>query len=203
MRPFWLFGVFMGLFLLGCGDAPPKPKRGGLKEPGNKDETGLVQGGNDAKLDDAGGEVRIDGLTLTAPKGWGRKTPQSTFIQAEFVLARAEGENQDGRLTLSTAGGSVQANIDRWKDQFGGKPEKAHEEKIDVNGIAATLVDFSGDYNDQKGPFAPGVKRSDFRMIGAIIPVGEQLHFVKAVGPKKTIESHAEKIKTFILSAKK
>jgi len=203
MRRFWMLGGLLGLFLLGCSDAPPKPKRGGVKEPANKDDSVLVQGGSDAKLDDAGGEVRMDRLTLTAPKGWGRKTPQSTFIQAEFVLPRAEGESQDGRLTLSTAGGSVQANIDRWKDQFGGKPEKAHEEKIDVNGIAVTLVDFSGDFMDQKGPLAPGVKRSDFRMIGAIIPDGDQLHFVKAVGSKKTIESHAEKIKTFIRSAKR
>lgn len=132
MRHCWLLVVFAGLFLMGCQESPPRPKRGGTEEVGAKDKTGL----NDAKLDDAGGEVRVDGLTLTAPKGWPRKTPQSTLVQAEFVLPRAEGDALDGRLTLGVVGGSVEANIDRWKDQFGGKPEKANQEKIDVNRIS-------------------------------------------------------------------
>jgi hypothetical protein len=174
----------------------PKGKRGGPGDDGSKqNESG--------KLDESGGEVRFESLTLKAPKGWGRKAPQSTFILGEFVLPKVEGDGQDGRLTLSVAGGSVEANIDRWKDQFVGKPEKAQQEKIDVHGLAVTLVDLSGEYKDQKGPSAPAVKRPDYRMIGAIIPVGEQLHFVKAVGPKKTMERHADDIKAFIRSAKK
>ena len=40
-------------------------------------------------------------------------------------------------------------------------------------------------------------------MIAAVIPAGDQLYFVKAVGPEKTIETHAEKIKAFIRSARK
>lgn len=199
MRFCWLLGVLAGLCLLGCTEAPPKPKRGGTDDVGAKDKPG----GNDAKLDDAGGEVRAEGLTFVAPKGWGRKQPQSNLILAEFVLPRAQGDSQDGRLTLSTAGGSVEANINRWYGQFGGRPEKANQEKFDVNGLSVTFIDLTGEFDDKKGPFAPGVKRPDYRMIGAIIPFGDQSHFVKAVGPKKTMESHAEAIKTFIRSVKK
>jgi len=203
MRRYLLLFSFSALFVLGCQEYPSKPKRGSHDDVGEQKKTGFVGGAADAKLDDSGGEVRFENLTLTAPKGWGRKAPQSTFILAEYVLPRVEGDKLDGRLTLSVAAGTIEANIGRWKDQFGGNPEKSHQEKIDVNGMTVTLVDFSGDYNDQRGPGAPAIKRPDFRMIAAIIPVGDQFHFVKAVGPKKTIESHAEKIRAFIGSAKK
>jgi hypothetical protein len=196
MRHYLLLGSFAALLLLGCQESSPRGKRGGVEEVGAKNK-------DDAKLDDAGGDVRFASLTMTAPKGWGRKTPQSTIILAEYVLPRVEGDSQDGRLTLSTAGGSVEENINRWKKQFGGKPEKSHQEKIDVNGLSVTLVDFTGEYNDQRGPNAPAVMRPDYRMIGAIIPVNDALHFVKAVGPKKTIEDHAEKLRAFIKTAKK
>lgn len=191
MRCCLLLASFMVIFLSACTESPPRGKRGGLDEADN------------TKLDDSGGEVRFESLTLTAPKGWGRKTPQSTFIQAEFVLPKVEGDALDGRLTLSVVGGSIEENIGRWKGQFGGKPEKSRQEKLAVNGLTISVVDFSGEFNDQRGPGAPAVKHADFRMIGAIIPVGNQLHFVKAVGPKKTMENHAEKLNAFIRTAKK
>jgi hypothetical protein len=76
-------------------------------------------------------------------------------------------------------------------------------EKIDAAGVEATLVDLSGEFNDQRGPFAPAVARSDYRMIAAVIPIGEQSYFIKATGPQKTLQSHAEAIKQFVTSAKR
>jgi hypothetical protein len=38
-------------------------------------------------------------------------------------------------------------------------------------------------------------------MITAILPVSGQLHFVKGVGPAKTMAAHAEKLEAFIRSA--
>jgi hypothetical protein len=223
MRHFgWVCG-FLGLLLSGCGEnAQPKARRGNPDWVGKKD---APEHGNqddlNAKFDDAGGEVRLEGLTLTAPKGWPRKRPPlGAFIQAEYVLPQADGDRDDGRLTLSIAGtgkGYVEANIERWKGEFGGTPKKSHQEKIEAHGNPVTLVDFSG-VLEMPSPFSPGsdphhpgkalpaedpIKLSGYRMIAAIIPVGDQLHFVKAVGPEKTIETHAEKIKAFIRSARK
>lgn len=201
----WLVIGFVGLFLLGCNsNSQPKGKRGnpeGLDKKGKSDHGDSVDRRD--KFGDAGGEVSLESLTLTAPKGWPRKAPLSTFIQAEYVLPKAEGDNRDGRLTLSVVGGSIEDNIARWKDQFGGTPEKSHQEKTEVNGIPVTVVDFSGEFNDQPGPFAPAGKRPGYRMIAAVIAVGDQLHFVKAVGPARTMETHAEKIKAFVHSVKK
>jgi hypothetical protein len=142
----------------------------------------------------------LDAITLTAPAGWQRKLASSSFVAAEFALPRVEGDDADGRLTISTAGGSVQANIDRWKGQFGPQPTATSREGIDVAGLKVTIVDLSGEFNDQRGPFAPGVKRPGYRMVGAVIPAGDQLHFIKATGPEKTIASHEGAIQKFIRS---
>jgi hypothetical protein len=76
-------------------------------------------------VSEAGGKLRLDKLSFEVPEGWQTKPASSSFVLAEFVLPKAEGDDADGRLTVSAAGGSIEANIDRWRDQFGGKPERA------------------------------------------------------------------------------
>ena len=38
---------------------------------------------------------------------------------------------------------------------------------------------------------APASKQAGYRMLGAIIPVDGELHFIKATGPQVTIAAHA------------
>jgi hypothetical protein len=152
---------------------------------------------------DLGSGVTLASIAFTAPDGWLRKKPASSFVEAEFSLPASEGDENDGRLTVSVAGGSVEANIQRWKSQFGGSPAEAHQEEIEVDGITATLVDLTGDFDDRRGPFSPGAQQSEYRMIAAIIPIDGQLHFVKAVGPKNTMATHADSVNEFVRSAKK
>ncbi len=61
----------------------------------------------------------------------------------------------------------MNGNIDRWKGQFGAKPDKDKEETIDVGGIKVTLVDFSGTFDDSRGMMGPTVT-PDYRLLGAI-----------------------------------
>lgn len=202
-----------GLLLLGCDqNTRPKAARAVPGRPSPSAQQASIQtpppgafhsGGSEESIDKSGGEVRLDDITLTALSGWGRKRAESSFIEAEFILPRAAGDDADGRLTISTAGGTVEANIDRWKGQFGGSPTNARQEQIEAGGMSVTLVDLSGDFNDQRGPFAPPVNRPGYRMMAAIIPVNGRLHFVKATGPQKTIEAHAEEFKAFIRSVKR
>jgi hypothetical protein len=226
MRHYWLVYGFLGLLLSGCGDNPQprdNPEGVGKKDApdrGNQDDQNV-------KFDAAGGEVRIreamddEGLALTAPKGWPRKRPPlGSFSRAEYLLPHADGDKDDGLLSLSAAGagkGFVEANIERWKGEFGGAPQKSHQEKIEAHGISVILVDFSGvlvrpsPWSSGSDPHHRGkalppedpIKLSGYRMIAAVIPAGGHLYFVKAVGPEKTIEAHAEKIKALIQSARK
>ncbi|MFO0902622.1 MAG: hypothetical protein U0939_06460 [Pirellulales bacterium] len=155
-----------------------------------------------APLDTAGGPLELDEVAFTAPAGWGRKPVQGGFVDAEYVLPKAEGDAAWGRLTISRAGGAIDANIDRWRGQFGGKPEKETRTEIDVAGVKAIVIDMSGEFADQRGPFAPPTKRAGYRMYAAILPIGAQNHFIKATGPEKTIASHVEALEAFVRSAK-
>ena len=146
--------------------------------------------------------MRLDKLLLQAPESWTRKAPAVDFILAEFALPRAEGDPADGRLTVSSAGGTVDANIDRWRQQFGDKPEKQSREKLEVSGMPVTLVDFSGTFRDQRGPFAPAIESPHYRMLAAIIDAQGQLFFIKCYGPAKTMAARAEQFRQFVRSLK-
>jgi hypothetical protein len=147
--------------------------------------------------------LQLELVVFTIPASWNSKPATSGIILAEFELPAAEGDEDAGRLTVSTAGGSVEDNLQRWRDQFGGDPESASEKEEEINGMKVTLVDFSGEYKDQRGPFAPATQRPGYRMLAAIIPVSGELHFVKAVGPAATIDKHADAFQAFIGSARK
>lgn len=144
------------------------------------------------------GEIAIDQIRFSAPNTWIQKPPRSAILLAEFSLPRAEGDPADGRLTVTRAGGSINDNVERWRKQFGPKPEKESQEKIEVGGIPITLVDFWGMYLDQRGPFAPAVESPGYRMLGAIADVEGQLYFVKAYGPAKTMAAHAGEFRAFV-----
>jgi len=145
-------------------------------------------------------EVSLGRMGLSAPEGWLRKPPAVDFILAEFILSRAEGDAADVRLTVSSVGGSVEQNVDRWRGQFGGKPQKESLDRVEIAGVEVTLVDFCGTYVDQRGPFAPTVERPDYRLLGAIIPLEGRLYFVKCYGPRKGMAARAEEFRAFVRS---
>lgn len=153
-----------------------------------------------------GPTVEIGSFRLTAPEGWVRKQPRSSFTLAEFSLPRAEGDTDDARLTVTIAGGTLEANVDRWRGQVGGKDDSTPE-KLDIAGVQVTLVNFSGNFADQHGammtaeqPQQPEQQQQGSRLIGAIIPLGDQLGFVKCTGPDKTVAQHADELRAFVKS---
>ncbi len=48
----------------------------------------------------------------------GPQGAQTRIVEHEFAIPAAEGDKADGRFTIMAAGGSVDANIDRWYAQF-------------------------------------------------------------------------------------
>jgi hypothetical protein len=155
-----------------------------------------------AVADDAAAfTIAGDFLSLQAPTGWKQVQPKSNMIETEFSIPAAEGDSAPGRMTVMGAGGSVQANIDRWCGQFSqpdgsDTKDKASTKKLNVGGCAVTLVDIPGTYRDMPGgPFAGGqaVERPNYRMLAAIIEVPERgSSFLKFYGPAATVSAHAD-----------
>jgi len=177
---------------------------------------GLTPVSAQAPATEAGPETRVftiadGGFSLQAPAGWQRVQPKSGIVETEFAIpseAAADGTPaQAGRMTVMGAGGTVQANIDRWYGQFtqpdGSETKtKATTKKLDLAGCKVTLVDIPGTYKDSPGgPFAGGraVERPDYRMLAAIVETPARgNHFLKFYGPAKTVAAHADGFRTMV-----
>jgi len=151
--------------------------------------------------------IAEQGFSLAAPEGWKRVQPKSSIVETEFAIP-SEGEGlQPGRMTVMGAGGSVQANVDRWYGQFA-QPDgsdtksKATAKKIKLAGCDVTIVDISGTYKDAPaGPFAGGkaVDRPDYRMLAAIVETPDRgNYFLKFYGPGKTVAKHADGFRAMV-----
>jgi hypothetical protein len=145
-----------------------------------------------------------DKLTMTAPDSWIIKRPGNGMISQEFALPAAKGDPRDGRLTVSSAGGSVQANIDRWAGQFshpaGSKTadKPMTVEKKTLAGREVNLVDISGTYQESAGMMQTPTERPDYRMLAAIIPADGTSFFIKFYGPKKTVGEHEKEFRAML-----
>jgi hypothetical protein len=144
-------------------------------------------------------------LALEAPAGWQRVQPKSGIVETEFAIpsegAGADGEPLPaGRMTVMGAGGTVEANIERWYGQFdqpdgSATKDKASTKTLKVAGRDVTLVDVSGTFKDSPGgPFAGGktTLRPGYRMLAAIIVGPQGNYFLKFYGPAATVEQHAD-----------
>lgn len=162
-------------------------------------------------LQDDGGDraftIADGAFSLAAPEGWKRVAPKSSIVETEFSVPSDEAGEQPGRMTVMGAGGSVQANVDRWYGQFtqpdgSATKDKAATKKLKIAGCQVTLVDITGTYKDAPaGPFAGGkaVDRPDYRMLAAIVETpGRGNYFLKFYGPGKTVSQHADGFQSMV-----
>jgi hypothetical protein len=145
-------------------------------------------------------------FSLEAPAGWKRVQPKSGIVETEFAIP-SEGELAPGRMTVMGAGGTVQANVDRWYGQFtqpdgSATKDKATTKTLKLAGCTITLVDVAGTFKDMPGgPFAGGqaVDRPDYRMLAAIVETPDSgSYFLKFYGPGATVAKHADGFRTMV-----
>ena len=81
------------------------------------------------------------------------------------------------------SGGSIPANIDRWKSQIvqNGKPAEAKVDKRTVHGLTVTTIESAGDYMGMQQQSAI----HNYRLLGAIVEGPGGNVFIKFTGPPK------------------
>lgn len=149
-------------------------------------------------------------LALEAPSGWQRVQPKSGIVETEFAIPSEAAADAaavaPGRMTVMGAGGSVDANIERWYGQFAqpdgsSTKDKSAIKKLKVAGRDVTLVDIAGTYQDSPGgPFAGGktIARPGYRMLAAIVEGPDGNYFLKFYGPAATVAKHADGFRTMV-----
>jgi len=124
------------------------------------------------------------------PAGWATAPNPSSMRKATYKIKRADGDPEDGELSVSQAGGSLQANIDRWAGQFEQKPgaeSKRTERK--VGDLKVTVVEVEGTFNAGMPGMPGGAAKPGWALLGAIVelPGGASPWFFKLTGPQKTL----------------
>jgi hypothetical protein len=132
----------------------------------------------------------VAGVKWFAPKRWVVQGPREMRV-ATYTVPAAEGDAEQGECAVfyfgNDAGGSVDANIDRWVGQFEATGIPARSEK-EVAGMKVTLVQIAGAYLAPSGPMMQSTgKKENYRLLGAIVQGPQGSVFFKCTGPAKTL----------------
>jgi len=145
------------------------------------------------------------GLQWTTPEGW-KNEGALPMRAATYAVAPAAGDKAGAECAVfyfgSGQGGSIDANLERWKGQFqgpGGKPAAAQIAKRTLHGLNVTTIDTAGEYSGMSGPMA-GSSRGvpGYRLLGAIVEGPRGNVFVKFTGPAKTIAANQQKFEQLL-----
>jgi hypothetical protein len=150
------------------------------------------------------------GLKWTAPAGW-KYEGSRPMRAATYTAAPASGDTEGAECGVyffgKGQGGTVEANLDRWKAQVtgaNGKPADAQIQKRTIHGLNVTVIDTSGAYSGMGGPMAqPQAGKPGYRLLGAIVEGPGGNIFVKFAGPAKTIAANKPKFEAMLNSFEK
>ena len=146
--------------------------------------------------------MRRSGITQskfgwTAPTGW-EALPPEPMRDASFRV----GGHQQAKCTLSSAGGALLANVNRWRGQMGLEPTDeaslAALPRRTVLGEESVVVELEGDFKGMGGSATPSAK-----MLAIVIPQESMSLFVKMTGPADVVEGEREKFFAFAESLRK
>jgi hypothetical protein len=152
----------------------------------------------------------VGGLRWTPPAGW-KSEGTAPMRAATYKIAPASGDQEGAECVVyffgAGQGGSVQANLERWKGQFtstDGKPATAHTAKRTVHGLTVTTIEVQGVYSGMGGPMATTkTAKPGYRLLGAIIEDPGGNVFLKFTGPEKTVGANERKFEQLLDSFQK
>jgi hypothetical protein len=135
----------------------------------------------------------------TVPAGWQREGDRPMRL-ATFSIPGAAGE-RPADLSISSlggAGGGLLANVNRWRGQLGlsvwtQEDVDSQGKSIEISGVRGTVVEFLGDKSLQ------GEARKT-RILGALIPRGNQTWFFKLSGDDAVVARERENFMGFVQS---
>lgn len=137
-------------------------------------------------------KIEVGGLTMPKPVTWVWTVPSMQFRALQYAVPALGVNAPAAELVFSVFpagdGGPVDANLDRWANQFraGNVAAESKRAKSTVNGMQISRVESMGDYMGM-GAAAP---RPGYMQLGAIVQAPGRTVFMKVVGPQATVESN-------------
>jgi hypothetical protein len=209
-RTGFLVWLLAGALALGTGAVLAQDDNKAEEAPQANEEKPAAWPPADAEKHEIKRNDQRHGLMLYTPKTWKKGQPGNTLRLAEFSIPPAEGDKEPVELTIfsfgSGGGGGIQANVDRWINQFQSDGRKVKITKAEGHQGLYVYVDLQGTYNMPDGP--PILQKTkplpNARMLGVIIGIrweeaGEagdvpekksSVYFLKLAGPEKTVTAN-------------
>jgi hypothetical protein len=168
-----------------------RPAPAAVAEPPEPTEEPLPPGhpptsGADMMPPHGGGEMAAAGdapLEWKVPPRWQLLPSTSKMRLATYRIPRAAGDTQDAELSVVQAGGSVDANAQRWIGQFDEEGQKSAKRSTrKVGALDLTIVEVQGAYAGMGESSSPG-----WALLGAIVAMPTLPCFFKLTGPAKTV----------------
>ena len=139
--------------------------------------------------------VTMPGMSYTPPEGWIREDPSSNHRLIQYRLPGEKKEIGDARVVIYYFGeagtGEVDANIDRWANQFrqpDGRPsiEVAQVEVHEVRGLVVQTVTVVGTYTAITAT-GEHLNRPHRSLHAAVVYTDAGPYYFKVVGPTRTV----------------
>jgi hypothetical protein len=133
------------------------------------------------------------GLVWDVPSAWSTAPTKSSMRLATYHVPAAPGDADEAEMAVSRAGGSVDANIERWKEQMGSPPAGfPKREDVKVGNLKVTLFEHRGTFaagNMMPGGPGEAAPKPGWAMLAAIVELGGQAapYFFKITGPEKSV----------------
>lgn len=194
-----MFLLLISLTIFGCGSNHSEPK----SDPPVPEAASVSVESSKSNQDDtkASPIAEFDGIRFKVPAGW-EQVPlspgQQGFVTASFKIPQA---GNDIKLTLSSVGGGIDANLKRWVGQFQLPPgEKPQQKSIRVDNTDAIWLDLRGTFDS--GPALNAKAESGMRMIGVAIPRNPRDFYLKLTGPREQLLNAEKEFQDFVNSAR-
>ena len=138
----------------------------------------------------------VAGMQWSAPPTWRAEAAQA-MRAATYSVRAVPGDRARAECAIyffgKDQGGSVEANLDRWKGQFtlaSGSPAPARVATRTSQGLKITTLDTAGSFSGLGGPMRPSASGGavpGYRLLGAIVEGPGGNIFIKFTGPERTI----------------
>jgi hypothetical protein len=94
----------------------------------------------------------------------------------------------DSELIVVRAGGTTDANIERWIGQFD-EPAQTQRSRKTIHGLGVEILEVRGTYAGSGMPGAPTAPRPGWSLLGAVVETPGTSYFFKLVGPSDQVQS--------------
>jgi hypothetical protein len=137
-------------------------------------------------------------LAWKAPARWQLVPNASTMRIATYRIPRVAGDPADAELSIVKAGGTVDANVERWIGQFGPEGQKtAKRSTRTVGKLDVALVEIKGTYSGGM-MMKEATPTSDWALLGAVVSTPDMPHFFKLTGPAKSVAAARAEFDAFV-----